>query len=63
MTAGALTEAHDSGLRYVDALLKAAGIAAPAGQLPGLAADYEQIRMMAALLRSAEDDRPWQRTL
>jgi hypothetical protein len=52
-------EAQDARIRDLDALLKAAGIEAPDGRLPGLATDYEQLLSMAARLRSAEDLRSW----
>jgi hypothetical protein len=52
-------KAQDARIRDLDALLKAAGIEAPNGRLPGLAADYDQILVMAARLRAAEDLRSW----
>jgi len=52
-------QAQEARICELDALLKAAGIEAPDGQLPGLATDYEQMLVMAAALQSAEDFRSW----
>jgi hypothetical protein len=59
MNAEGETQADAARLRDVAALLQAAGVQARASQLPGLAEDYEQLRGMAAMLRSAEDPGSW----
>jgi hypothetical protein len=53
-------EDHEPGLSVLAALLKAADLQVPASRLPGLAWEYEQIRLMAARIR-AEARRPWPR--
>jgi hypothetical protein len=52
-------KAQGAGIRDLDAVLKAAGIETPDGRLPGLATEYEQILVMAARLRAAEDLLSW----